>query len=35
VTTTFPDGFDRPDTEPVRFYSPGLDVTASRCRRWD
>jgi uncharacterized protein YqjF (DUF2071 family) len=28
-------GFETPDTEPVRYYSPGLDVTASRCKRWD
>ncbi|MFC5366209.1 YqjF family protein [Salinirubrum litoreum] len=27
------DGFARPDTEPVYYYSPGLDVVASRSRR--
>ncbi|WP_281193937.1 YqjF family protein [Halorubrum sp. F4] len=26
-------GFRRPDEEPVRYYSPGVDVTASRSRR--
>ena len=26
-------GFDRPSEEPVYFYSPGLDVTASRSHR--
>ena len=29
------DGFDAPDTEPVRYYSPGVDVTASRSKTWD
>lgn len=28
-------GFSRPDTEPVSYYSSGLDVTASRSRRLD
>ncbi|MDS0282894.1 YqjF family protein [Haloarcula onubensis] len=27
------DGFDRPDTEPVCYYSPGLDVVAAPSRR--
>ncbi|MFC6757582.1 MULTISPECIES: YqjF family protein [Haloarcula] len=27
------DGFDRPDSDPVRFYSPGLDVVAEPSRR--
>ena len=27
------DGFARPDAEPVYYYSPGLDVVASRSRR--
>ncbi|MDR9380502.1 MAG: DUF2071 domain-containing protein [Natronomonas sp.] len=27
------DGFDRPDSEPVYYYSPGLDVVASRSER--
>ncbi|WP_231554232.1 YqjF family protein [Halobellus rufus] len=27
------DGFDRPEEEPVYFYSPGLDVVASRSKR--
>lgn len=27
------DGFARPDSEPVRYYSPGLDVVASRSKR--
>jgi uncharacterized protein YqjF (DUF2071 family) len=27
-------GFDRPDATPTYFYSPGLDVTASRSKRW-
>jgi len=26
-------GFETPSSEPVRYYSPGLDVTASRSRR--
>ncbi|WP_424004862.1 YqjF family protein (plasmid) [Haloarcula salina] len=26
-------GFDRPDADPVYYYSPGLDVVASRSRR--
>ena len=29
------DGFARPDAEPTYFYSPGLDVTASRSERAD
>ncbi|WP_246998757.1 YqjF family protein [Halosolutus gelatinilyticus] len=27
-------GFRRPDQEPIRYYSPGLDVIASRSDRW-
>ena len=27
------DGFARPDTEPVYYYSPGVDVVASRSKR--
>lgn len=27
-------GFQQPTTEPVTYYSPGLDVTASRSKRW-
>lgn len=27
-------GFAHPDAEPVYYYSPGLDVTASRNKRW-
>ncbi len=26
-------GFRRPDTEPVRYYSPGVDIEASRSKR--
>lgn len=26
-------GFTRPDTDPVRYYSPGIDVVASRSKR--
>jgi len=28
-------GFQHPDTAPIRYYSPGLDVTASRSKSWD
>ncbi|WP_435361950.1 YqjF family protein [Haloarchaeobius sp. DFWS5] len=28
------DGFDHPETEPTLYYSPGVDVTATRCKRW-
>ncbi|MFB6195301.1 MAG: YqjF family protein [Haloplanus sp.] len=27
-------GFRRPEADPTYYYSPGLDVTASRSRRW-
>ncbi len=27
-------GFDDPSSDPVCYYSPGVDVTASRSRRW-
>ena len=28
------DGFTQPDGEPVRYYSPGVDVTAGTSSRW-
>ncbi|WP_435320537.1 YqjF family protein [Haloarchaeobius sp. TZWSO28] len=28
-------GFEHPDTEPVLYYSPGVDVTATRSKRWE
>jgi len=28
-------GFERPDATPTRYYSPGLDVTASPSKVWD
>ncbi|QLG64260.1 YqjF family protein [Halorarum salinum] len=27
-------GFDRPDSEPTCYYSPGVDVVTDRSRRW-
>ena len=29
------DGFDRPEGDPICYYSPGVDTLASRSRRWD
>jgi uncharacterized protein YqjF (DUF2071 family) len=28
-------GFDRPETEPTLYYSPGVSVTTTRSKRWD
>ena len=28
------DGFDHPETEPVCYYTPGIDVVTGRNRRW-
>lgn len=36
VNTLFEaNGFDTPDSEPLFYYSPGLDVLTTRSKRWD